>query len=143
MKNATLVSIALAILLVGCHRSQPEVHFLLSNRHEGTVNVYLDKDNGKEIPLRDGSFQVEVPAVGVVTAKSLAPLHESQTQSVSYDGGSSVPIIGPNEVADKTYWWPIGQTDIGGETTRLVYVIATPREVSNIDVFAKNENHPY
>lgn len=134
-----------AISLVGCGSDKtPEVKFTLSNWFNGNlVDIRLDEENGVEIPYRDGHYEIEVPATGIVFFKSLDLLTMPHSETVAYEGGSSVPQPVEHHTKlnpDRNYWWPIGQTSLrdskSSKTTRMIYRIAKPTEQAPEDVFA-------
>lgn len=139
------LAVFLVVTLVGCGRGKdPEVKFTLSNWFNGNlVDIRLDEEKGIEIPFREGRYEVDIPASGVVYFKSLDLFANPHTETVAYQGGASIPLPTAEYAAlnhDRKYWWPTGQSTLRSDgkeiTTRLIYRIAKPNEVAPVDVFA-------
>ncbi len=136
VKKILTFSAAALLCSCGSDRNLAEVHFVLSNRLNSKIHIILDETTDNEIRKTDGQYRIFVSPSGVVRVKSLEPLLQRHIQMVNFEGGASVPIIGPSSHSDRRYWWNLGEEVIDGATTRLIFAVATRDGISKVDTFA-------
>jgi hypothetical protein len=131
---------ALSAALVGCGVDRgPKIAFTLSSELGDRVDLYLDESEGEDLEFneKEGRYELFVPSEGSLKLKSLELFARPHRAIIAYEDGSALEWSGANPLPDREYWWAVGETVIGDETTRLIFAIGTPDEIGRIgDVFA-------
>ncbi len=78
----------------GCIDSSPTTVFIVPNHFWGLFLVAEDRENGVDVPRKDGEYFLEVPETGKLVVKRLKPLIDWHKEVARYKDGRKLPTEG-------------------------------------------------
>jgi hypothetical protein len=70
----------------------PPIKFVLQNGFHGLIEIRLDSNLGKDLPLTNGEYRVEIPQTGILTVASFKPFQKTHETEASYSNGDKIPL---------------------------------------------------
>lgn len=139
-RNGSSIAWAIAVLLAtsfqGCRRPlnlPPSVHYRLPNDYRGVFKIILDEDRGAAVELKNGRYEYEIPASGVLRVKSFAPFRVMHEATAEYLDGRPIVIpdstVGDDVVALRG---DLGEYARGSGPRTIVILIGTQADVAKV-----------
>lgn len=90
MRPRFVAMLVAALLILGCDRSGPPVHFILPQGFRGVFQLSLDKQNGNPIIKSNGTLIITVPTNASLTVKDDKFLSRWHRETASYPDGTLI-----------------------------------------------------
>jgi hypothetical protein len=111
MSRICSVVLVISLLLVGCSRKAPRIHYIVPVGFRGAIILYTNCPDGIPWQKTDSILTCTIPTKGVVCLKDAGVLEEWHSLTAAFDDGQALPIafadgsrLSPREVAIWPLW---------------------------------------
>jgi hypothetical protein len=130
--SSCLLATLVAILLAGCERPSPEIHYVFPNGYRGAFIIYTNRADGVELNCIRNKYVCVIPQSGTLQVKGSGPFYNWHTTTAAFADGTTMPHgyyydqkLPPNVVA---FW------DGGARPDGMLYdFIGTPSEAAQFE----------